>query len=765
MKSWRKCIVIDYLRKGGVLLLFLTLSSSLYAQIDSLTRKLEQASSLEEQADAYHQLSTFFEQDRPDTSLYLAEAAYSISQRADYDRGKAQALRNMAVYYSHSKNFNFDSLVHYLKSSIDLYQRNEDSLGMAQTYYQLSFSCYLSDHYPIAKEYCKKAVDIYRAAKERRMLGQSLSLLCEIQNYIGNNKLASDYCFDALEIFDELNAETLKPALYNTIGSINYDIKNYDIARENFLLSIELSKKLNMEYSLSDAYLSMGEVLRETEEFESALDYFKQSLKIDRGNGDDEGVSYAFLNIGKTFVLQGEYERALPLLEGALEIAEDYGDIHMQGKATLEIGKSYSNLNNNDDAFTFLNRSLRHAKRIGNGKLLKECYLNLANYYYSIGDLESALVNFKFYDLEQSRFYEQESAQRMAELSTLYKLTEKEQTIALLQQKNQIQELQANERRIVNYGLILGVVLLSGIGMVLFSKYQLKIRANRELEEQKNAINKQKSKIERQRDEIIIKSKLLEESKQDITDSIMYAKRIQLSLLPERERLKHLFPDSFVFFRPKDIVSGDFYWIHEVGEKVIVAVLDCTGHGVPGAFMTVLANAILNELVLENCVNSPNVILSVMDTKIREALHQNHPNHDASTDGLDMAVCIIDRTNMELCYSGAQMGMYYTRNGKLEQLKPNRYSLGGTLYVEKNFSNRCIQLQHGDMIYMASDGFQDQFGGPYDKKFLRTQFRSLLRQIHKEPTLQQREVVEQVFERWQGQQVQTDDVLVLGVRV
>jgi serine phosphatase RsbU (regulator of sigma subunit) len=126
---------------------------------------------------------------------------------------------------------------------------------------------------------------------------------------------------------------------------------------------------------------------------------------------------------------------------------------------------------------------------------------------------------------------------------------------------------------------------------------------------------------------------------------------------------------------------------------------------------------------------------------------------------------MIDRTSLEMCYSGAQMIMYYTQGGQLQQLKPNRHSLGGTLQAEKNFSNHCLQLQHGDMIYMASDGFQDQFGGPKDKKFLRTNFRSLLQQIHQEPTPRQGQAVEEVFERWKGQQVQTDDVLVLGLRV
>ena len=756
---------MDKLCRGVFLLLFVLCSYAAHAQLDSLTRNLEQASSLEEQADAYHLLSSHFEQHSPDTSLYLAQAALNISQKADYDKGIAQAYRNIAAYYSHSKYFNFDSLSRYLSNSIKLYKQNDDSLGMASTYYDLSFSCYLSDRYNISAEYCKEAVNIYRAKDEKLLLAQSLSLLCEVHNYMNNNTLAPEFCYEALRIFDDLDAERYKPSLYNTIGSINYDLKNYDEARQNFLFSIDLSKKLNLDYQLSDAYLSMGEVLRATEEYESALDYFQLALQLDRVNEDNEGVSYAYLDIGSTFILQGEYERALPLLEGALEIAEDYGDIRMQSRASLELGKAHYNLNHKDAAFDYLNRSLRHAKRIGTSQLLKDCYLHMANYYYSIGDLESALVNFRFYDLEQAHLYEEESSRLMAELTTRYKLTEKEQTIALLQQKNQIQELQNNERRIVNYGLILGVILLSGIGMVLYSKYQLKIRANHELEQQKEAINQQKEKIEKQRDEIVVKSKLLEESKQDITDSIMYAKRIQMSLLPEREHLKHLFPDSFVFFRPKDIVSGDFYWIHDVGDKVIVAVLDCTGHGVPGAFMTVLANSILNELVLENCVNSPNVILSVMDTKIREALHQHHPNEGASTDGLDMAVCMIDRSSLEMCYSGAQMIMYCTHEGELHQLKPNRHSLGGTLIAEKNFSNHCIHLNNGDMIYMASDGFQDQFGGPKDKKFLRTNFRSLLKQIHAEPTPRQGQAVEEVFERWKGQQVQTDDVLVLGLRV
>ena len=161
-----------------------------------------------------------------------------------------------------------------------------------------------------------------------------------------------------------------------------------------------------------------------------------------------------------------------------------------------------------------------------------------------------------------------------------------------------------------------------------------------------------------------------------------------------------------IFYQPKDIVSGDFYWLHETEDRVILSVLDCTGHGVPGAFMTVLANTILNQLALENKMTSPNVVLTLMDTYIREALRQKdaeNPNND----GLDMAVCFIDRHTLCMEYSGAQMPMYYFQQGQLHQLNPNRYFIGGSQYSEKYFTNQSVQLQRGDTMYMASDGFQD----------------------------------------------------------
>lgn len=204
--------------------------------------------------------------------------------------------------------------------------------------------------------------------------------------------------------------------------------------------------------------------------------------------------------------------------------------------------------------------------------------------------------------------------------------------------------------------------------------------------------------------------------------------------------------------------------MHETEDIILIAVLDCTGHGVPGAFMTVLANSVLDQIVHESTVPSPNNVLSMMDTRIREALRQSEAE-DTNTDGLDMAMCQINRRTQEVCYSGAQIPLYFTHEGELCKLEPSRYFIGGGRVKDKYFSNECKQLQRGDMLYMASDGFQDQFGGPKDKKFMRSRFRELLENIHAQPTAMQYQKIKEAFTGWQGDQIQTDDVLLVGLRL
>ena len=759
---------------GVILLVSGLLGSSSRAQgvdeRDSLEYALQQATSLENQADILVDLSRYYELIYADTALLYAQQALATSQKASYDNGIAQAYLQIASYYGHFQHYNFDSLDYYFSRSLTIYQSNADSLQMADAYYYMSVTCNENDNYPLAHSYGENAATLYLELGQEEKRAYALAQLCEIENNTGNNALAMKYCTASQRIFDVINKESEKAGLFKTMGSINFQLRNYEKAQEFFLLAIGLAQKYSNLATLSDAYVGMGQALRATQEYDDALNYFNRSLALYQ-QSDDElsalGTSHAYYHIGKTYLLQGNNERALGLLEDALETAEVYGDVSLRAQSLLELGKAYYNLDDLEEAFTYLNEASQQAQGIKGtyaNVILQECYLNLAKYYNQVGNLEEALVNFRRYSLEQERMFQEQASRQVAEMQAVYELDEKTTRIESLQQQGIIRELEYEQRKLINYVLISGILFLVGLGLVFYSKYRLKIQANRKLEKQKASINQQKQKIEKQRDEIVLKSQLLEENSRDIKDSIEYARRIQLSLLPARSQLKHLFPESLIFYQPKDIVSGDFYWLHETEDTVIVSVLDCTGHGVPGAFMTVLANTILNQLALENKMTSPNVVLTLMDTYIREALRQKdaeNPNND----GLDMAICFIDRHTLQVEYSGAQMPMYYFQEDQLHQLSPDRYFIGGAQYSEKFFTNQAVQLQRGDTLYMASDGFQDQFGGPKDKKFMRRSFKELLACLQSQPVAQQHQHIEQIFYEWKGEQVQTDDVLVVGIRL
>lgn len=254
---------------------------------------------------------------------------------------------------------------------------------------------------------------------------------------------------------------------------------------------------------------------------------------------------------------------------------------------------------------------------------------------------------------------------------------------------------------------------------------------------------------------------------EQITNSITYAQRIQEAILPSAESYKRVFADHFVLYKPRDIVSGDFHWMHEVEtagghSKAILALVDCTGHGIPGAFMSFIGNALLNQIVIDRAIYQPDEILKAMHQGIRKALKQD--NND-NRDGMDMAVCTIDRTSGELSYAGARIPLVYFQQGKLRLVKPDRNGIGGEHFKQKcMFTLHTLTLQPDTTLYLYSDGFQDQFGGHQKRKFMAARFRETLAEIHSLPMKFQKEKLEGILENWMeiAKEGQVDDVMVLG---
>ncbi len=249
----------------------------------------------------------------------------------------------------------------------------------------------------------------------------------------------------------------------------------------------------------------------------------------------------------------------------------------------------------------------------------------------------------------------------------------------------------------------------------------------------------------------------------NLTDSIDYAKRIQQSFMTAPKNITRLFPDAFILYKPKDKVSGDFFWFKNFGDKRLIAAVDCTGHGVPGAFVSMVGNHVLNTVT--KLYSKPSEILDILHVQSSELLRSGLEEDQRMMDGMDIALCLIDVNTYEIEFSGAYNSLYIIRNGELIELKADRFSIGSDQAYENNYTNHTFQLQEGDRLYLFSDGYADQFGGPKGKKYLVKRFRQKLLEICNYDMQTQKHFLEEEFLRWKGAKEQTDDILLIGIQM
>lgn len=269
--------------------------------------------------------------------------------------------------------------------------------------------------------------------------------------------------------------------------------------------------------------------------------------------------------------------------------------------------------------------------------------------------------------------------------------------------------------------------------------------------------------VVRQKEEVERQSRKVVELYKNVTDSIRYAKRLQDSILPPEKRIRELLPESFVFYRPKDIVSGDFYWVERIDDRVAFAAVDCTGHGVPGAFMSLIGHNGLNQAMREQGRSRPSEVLKMLNKIAFDALHKDREDQMVR-DGMDMALCNYDPQRMVLEYAGANSPLYLVRGEEVLRFTPDKRPIGSFDLEGHAFTDHRIKLEQGDMVYIFSDGYADQFGGPKGKKFLYKRFRDLLLEVSRFPIEQQRRMLDEAFKGWRGAHEQVDDILVIGMR-
>lgn len=283
-------------------------------------------------------------------------------------------------------------------------------------------------------------------------------------------------------------------------------------------------------------------------------------------------------------------------------------------------------------------------------------------------------------------------------------------------------------------------------------------------EDMEQKVRERTAEITRQNEEIQKQSAQIAELYDQVKDSILYAKRIQEAILPSKEEINTALKNSMVLFRPKDIVSGDFYWFSEKHDRAIIAAADCTGHGVPGALMSMIGSSLLNEIVNEKGIIEPAEILFALKQGVIKALNK-HPSADQTKDGMDIAICSIPKVGNKIEFAGANNPLWMIRNGEILEHRGDRQPVG--IYgdnLDTPYTNHEVEVLPGDTVYIFSDGYADQFGGPNGKKFKYSQFKKLLVDINEEPMVKQRDVLNTAIEQWMGEEEQIDDILIVGIR-
>lgn len=558
-----------------------------------------------------------------------------------------------------------------------------------------------------------------------------------------NYSEAIKYFLQAAQYAEKAKNYTELSRAYNSIGIIYSNQARNDKALFYFLKVAKIAEENKQSKRLAIAYNNIGIAYKDMGRYTEALDYYEKALAEFEKTNFIRGIASASNNIGILSHLQGDDNKALEYYDKSIENFKKLNDTASEAGIYTNIGEVYNDRKEYKKALDYFLKGLNYAQKFNKVAFRGDAYDGLSKVYANLNQYDKAYYYLKRHVALQDTIRDDEGMRKVQELEKRMEVEKQEREIELLKQNTEFQKLKIKSKseelkrnRLMLY--VVGGVLLLVIVLLYF-------------------IYKTNKKVVQQNIE-------LAEKKKEIQDSISYAKNIQEAMLPDVTMLQNHFPEGFGLFLPKDVVSGDFYWFNELNGIVYFAAADCTGHGVPGAFMSMIAIDKLNQSLIDKQIGSPGKILSHLNSSIKKALKQSKKD-TSSRDGLDIALCSFDRVTMQLNYSGANRPLWIIRNNELIEYKPTKSSIAGFTDEDFVFQNHIIQLFSADSIYLFSDGFADQFGGNESKKYMTKRLKETLLSINKLPMERQEIELQRIFMEWKGTIEQVDDVMVLGFRI
>jgi tetratricopeptide (TPR) repeat protein/serine phosphatase RsbU (regulator of sigma subunit) len=735
----------------------------------------------------------------------------------------AACYNNLGFTYSNLGNKN--KAIVYIFKAIEFCEEEGNKMDIAKCYLTLGMTYLENKNFEKAILYNNRAISKFREIGDSITIVAVYLNIGNIHLDQGRYEDALKCFFKSLKITEELGNKLEISHCYTLIGNVYYNQGNSDRALEFHLKSLKISEELNDKAGIGNCYNNIGNVYEDQAEelqqkngsldsvkskLSKANEYHLKSLKIKKELNDKAGMAGSYNNIGVVYQKQGNYKKAIEFYIESLKLNEELENKSEMARVNANISDTYVALteaaSTNSEGIAYLKSALEYghtafklASEIKVTPLINEAAHNLMKAYNKLGNYKKAMEYAEVYMATKDSLFSVAKNKEINGLQLNYErdknlkekvLFEKDKTIALEQAKKQ---------KIIITSISIGLGLLVFMVTFILRRLQITRRQKKIIEENNTLLHIQKDEIleknkwldqlneeiASQRDnlelvnteltqmneEILTQSEELESQRdrlakqhKEITESVVYASQIQRALLSSDEIIASQFPDHFILYRPSQIVSGDFYWFRQFKNIMYIVAADCTGHGIPGAFMSVLGMSLLNEIVGPRDVNPPHEILNELRKRLKKSLHQRGIRGEHQ-DGMDIALCMIDLETHVVQFAGAYNPFYLVRNNELIEYKGDRMPIGVHPKDQESFTSKEIVLQKDDNFYIFSDGYISQFGGEEGDKFKARRFKETLLNIKDKPMKEQYRLLDETYTKWQGSYEQVDDLLVIGVKI
>ncbi|MBA3683447.1 MAG: tetratricopeptide repeat protein [Bacteroidetes bacterium] len=583
---------------------------------------------------------------------------------------------------------------------------------------------------------------------------------------LGDFKKALAFYHQALPVFEANHNLGMQMKLYSNIAGVYFDQLDYKTAIEYFKKTLEMAIQKSDNKVIGQTYNNIGSALSNLND-KGAKEYYLKAVKVNLLSDNKHNLGYNYMNLASCEIIENNIVKAKEYNKEALAIFTEFKDPYSIVSCLSVDADIFISEKKYKQAVEVMERAIKICDKTGSPLLMERTYKQMADCYELAGDLKRSISYMRKFVSIKDSIINDEIREEVTKKQLYYEFDKKRLADSLdaeAKQKYLKQEVDNNKRSASLQRNISVISLLSLliVGILAFYIY-------RGLKK-----NKQASKI------IEDQKRIVEGKNTEILDSISYAKRIQNAILPSSRLVKEYFKDSFILYKPKDIVAGDFYWMEVISQKqslssmqlsqtekvptadlVLIAAADCTGHGVPGALVSVVCHNALNRSVREYGITDPGKILD----KTRDlVISEFEKSEEEVLDGMDISLCVLDIKTMEINWSGANNPLWIIRNNELMDVKPDKQPIG-KFESAKPFTSHKIKLEQNDCIYIFTDGYQDQFGGESAKKFKVSKFKELILSVSASNMEEQQKRIDNAFHDWKGELEQVDDICIIGIRI